>query len=790
MNDKLIRNNTLIITDSKNKDYIIKYISSLNILSNVKVITNSEFLKSYYFDYDEKTILYLMKKYNIKPSVARIYVNNMYYINKTDSNNKIKKIYDLKKELIDNKLLKINNYFREFLKTRNIVLYNFNYVPNIIKNALNDYEYEVVNNDLFSYQHNIYEFNTLDEEVEFVACKCIDLIKNNVDINKIYLTNLNDEYRLIIKRIFSIYKIPVYLNDEYSIYNTHTSNLFLNLYSSNISDTLEQLSSKITKDEEDIYNKIVNICNKYVWCSDYLDVKELIIDDLKQTNIKKNIIDNCVKEVDININILDDEYVFLLGFNQGVIPIIHKDEEYLNDKEKMLLGLETSIETNLIEKDNIIKKVSSIKNLYITYKLKSLSDTFSISNINDELNYEVFRNEVKGYNYSNLCNKLSLSKALDTFNKYGIISNDLSFLYNNYSNLEYRKYDNKFKGIDVKDLYKYLDNKLLLSYSSLDNYNRCNFRYYLNNILKISPYEETFMQLIGNLFHYVLSKAFLPDFNYDECFDNYIKRELSKKEIFFIKKLKEELKFIIDTIKQHNSHTMLNEELYEDKVYINLEGNIKVTFMGIIDKLKYKKVNDKYVIAIIDYKTGNPNLNLNDVVYGIEMQLPIYIYLTRNHPKFNNNIEVAGFYLQKILNNEIVADKKSTYDDLKRKNLLLQGYSNSNVDILELFDDSYLDSSVIKSLKMSSKGFYSYSKIIDNDTINKLVEITEEKIKESSNSILDGKFDINPKRIGTENKGCEFCSFKDICFKTEKDIVNLKEYKNLEFLGGDDNGMD
>lgn len=790
MNDKLIRNNTLIITDSKNKDYIIKYISSLNILSNVKVITNSEFLKSYYFDYDEKTILYLMKKYNIKPSVARIYVNNMYYINKTDSNNKIKKIYDLKKELIDNKLLKINNYFREFLKTRNIVLYNFNYVPNIIKNALNDYEYEVVNNDLFSYQHNIYEFNTLDEEVEFVACKCIDLIKNNVDINKIYLTNLNDEYRLIIKRIFSIYKIPVYLNDEYSIYNTHTSNLFLNLYSSNISDTLEQLSSKITKDEEDIYNKIVNICNKYVWCSDYLDVKELIIDDLKQTNIKKNIIDNCVKEVDININILDDEYVFLLGFNQGVIPIIHKDEEYLNDKEKMLLGLETSIENNLIEKDNIIKKVSSIKNLYITYKLKSLSDTFSISNINDELNYEVFRNEVKGYNYSNLCNKLSLSKALDVFNKYGIISNDLSFLYNNYSKLEYRKYDNKFKGIDVKDLYKYLDNKLLLSYSSLDNYNRCNFRYYLNNILKISPYEETFMQLIGNLFHYVLSKAFLPDFNYDECFDNYIKRELSKKEIFFIKKLKEELKFIIDTIKQHNSHTMLNEELYEDKVYINLEGNIKVTFMGIIDKLKYKKVNDKYVIAIIDYKTGNPNLNLNDVVYGIEMQLPIYIYLTRNHPKFNNNIEVAGFYLQKILNNEIVADKKSTYDDLKRKNLLLQGYSNSNVDILELFDDSYLDSSVIKSLKMSSKGFYSYSKIIDNDTINKLVEITEEKIKESSNSILDGKFDINPKRIGTENKGCEFCSFKDICFKTEKDIVNLKEYKNLEFLGGDDNGMD
>ena len=48
-------------------------------------------------------------------------------------------------------------------------------------------------------------------------------------------------------------------------------------------------------------------------------------------------------------------------------------------------------------------------------------------------------------------------------------------------------------------------------------------------------------------------------------------------------------------------------------------------------------------------------------------------------------------------------------------------------------------------------------------------------------------FDINPKKIGNDNLGCEFCKFKDICFRTEKNIVDLKEYKNLEFLGGDDN---
>ena len=171
------------------------------------------------------------------------------------------------------------------------------------------------------------------------------------------------------------------------------------------------------------------------------------------------------------------------------------------------------------------------------------------------------------------------------------------------------------------------------------------------------------------------------------------------------------------------------------------------------------------------------------------MQLPVYIYLTRNYPKFNN-IKVAGFYLQKILNNEINADSKTSYEDLKRKNLLLQGYSNSNTDILEYFDNSYTDSNVVKSLKMTSKGFYSYSKVLDDKTIDKLVCITEEKIKQSTNDILNAKYDINPKRIGGKDLGCEFCKFKDICFKTEKDVVNLKEYKNLEFLEGDANGMD
>ena len=49
------------------------------------------------------------------------------------------------------------------------------------------------------------------------------------------------------------------------------------------------------------------------------------------------------------------------------------------------------------------------------------------------------------------------------------------------------------------------------------------------------------------------------------------------------------------------------------------------------------------------------------------------------------------------------------------------------------------------------------------------------KVKNAFNLILNGKFDINPKVIKGECIGCKFCKYQDLCFKTGKDFVYLKE---------------
>lgn len=207
---------------------------------------------------------------------------------------------------------------------------------------------------------------------------------------------------------------------------------------------------------------------------------------------------------------------------------------------------------------------------------------------------------------------------------------------------------------------------------------------------------------------------------------------------------------------------------------------MEITFKGYVDKIMLNEEENE--IAIIDYKTGNPDLNLNNIIYGLDLQLPVYIYLAKN---LYQDARIIGFYLQKILNSEVTRDGKHTEEELKEEKLKLQGYTNTDLNLLKDFDTNYENSKMIKGMKSTSKGI-STKKVLDDNKIEKLKRITENKIKEAIFNITNANFDINPKKIGLNNLGCAYCTYKDICFMNDKNINNLKEYKEMEFLGGEE----
>lgn len=769
-------NNKILIVENNIKKYILKQINKTNKLLNIKIITLDELKKKYYFDYSKETIYYVSKKYNVIKDVAEIYIDNLYYVQEIEDK-KIDFLNTIKKDLIENNLLKENKLFKSFLNNKNIILYNLKYVDKFyikifdeLKKTNNVIEY----NDTYQETKKmLYKANDKEEEITFVASEICKLIKCGININKIKLANVQNDYLYIIEKTFKLFNIPVILPTFDTIKGTLIVNKFKELFSNNINNTLEELTRYIkTEEDSKIYKQIVNIINEYTFEKDILSVKDYIFSDID--NIKCDIkqITNKVECIDIK-DVIEDEYVFLINYNEGVIPTNYKDEDYLTDKLKEKLNLSTSFDKNEKENNRLIEIIKKTENLIITYSAYNLTGELYISSTyNKDLFIE--SNVKLNFNHSHKYNKLKLISEKDENKKFGTITQDLIDLMTHYKNEEYLTYDNRFKGINKEKLNNYLKNKLTLSYTSMNSYYECSFKYYLDYILKIGKREETFELVIGNIFHNILSKVFNEEETIDELWNEELSKqtyEFNNSDKYFLNKLKDELILIVETIKKQLTYTSLTKTMYEKEIIVNVNENLNITFKGFIDKIMYESFNGETIVAIIDYKTGNPNLNINNIPYGLDMQLPVYIYLLKNSNDLNN-VKIGGFYLQKILNNTI--DRQERINSLK-----LQGYSNSNENILEKVDSSYMDSKVIKSMKVSNNGFYAYSKVISDENIDKLSNLVKDKINEASLNIIDGKFDINPKEMNGKNIGCNYCKYKDICYMKHKDTIILKELKNI-----------
>ncbi len=765
---EFLKNNLLIICPNSYKKAILNYLSNNKKLLVLKFMTMEEYIKKIKFDYDIKTINYLVKK-GMKVDNAITFLDNLLYIeDKEYHNEKLDYLVKLKKELDDNHLLIYDKLFSKTLKKYQVVIYGYGNLDKWKLSLFN--EPQIINYEKKNDKFTIYNIKNINDEVEMVFQQIIDLLNKGIDINKISLMNIDSEYNTLLKKYSIYYQIPLSINNTDNILGTVIGNKFYQMIIEEKS--MEEINSFLDNyQDNNLYGILINLLNKY-HDFDLKDIKELIKYDLLNTKVSSKNYDNTIKIKNVFDYVGDDEYIFLVGFNNPSIPRLMLDTEYITDNIKDLVGLPFVSDINKLSKENTLNYLSSINNLTISYKETSSFNSYYPSILLDDMDYEE-KEYQRSFNYSEMSNKNLYTTYLDDYVKFGIKNNNMDMLYDNYGENDYLSYDNEFSGINKDNLINYLNNELTLSYSSIDNYYKCGFKYYLSNILKINIFEETFMTIIGNLFHDVLRHMNDDDFDLDKRYELFLKdRVFSNKETFFLNKLKNDLAYVIEVIKKHQFITGFNKMLYEEKIDITLKNSPYVHFKGFVDKIMYKEKNGETLVSIIDYKTGNPDIKIDNLEFGLSMQLPIYLYLV-NNSNLLNNMKFTGFYLQHILNINIKKGKKS-YLDQKYDNLKLVGYSSDNMERLEVFDATYENSEMIKGMKVNKDGnLGSSAHPLSDEAINSILKITEDKIINAMNNILEGDFSINPKIIKGKNESCKYCEFKDICYMEEKNKVYL-----------------
>lgn len=773
MFDYLSFNNekVLLITPSSLKNKIREEIMSYNKLLNIKIMSIDEIKNRLFFEPLDKTFTTLYYKYKKPLSIINTLINYLYYIdiNKDYTNEKINDLKKIKLDLLLNNLVKIDLRFIQNLKQYKIKLLGFSIIDKETKYIVNELikfnDVEILNYYQNIYTPSLVHLHTIEEEINYVCYSISKLLEQGVDINNIKLCNINDEYTLYLKRIFKNYNIPLNLKEKISLYSLPLSLEFLSLLKENSKENTISLLKEKHSDYLDYINMYINLLNKYSYL-DNIDL-DLLKYELKNTYIKNKKKSNSIEVIDINEIGNSNCHIFIISCNYNYFPKILKDEDYLLDFEKDILNISTSKDKNKNNIELILTLIHSSEHLYLSYKDVSYFNEYHKVDFLSNIKETTFnKNILESFSINE--DRILLAKFLDN----NLFNNDTLILNNNYD-INYLEYDYSFKGIDLELINNlYTSKPLSISYSSLNTYYECPFKYYLSNILKLDKYQDTMYIVIGKIMHSVIENCFNSNFNFEKDFEYYKNFHIGNiifkdSELFFINNIKSRTLDVVNYLKTHEEYTLLTKHHYEKEVKYNCNINgHNIIIRGYIDKIIYQEINNVLYAAIIDLKTGSDYIDPSRFEFGLGLQLPFYTYLLKHDNNFNKS-KILGLYIHNILN------KINDNDTLK-----YNGYTLNDSFLLPILDKTYEKSLLIKNLKVNKDGSFStHSKLINQEDLDNLPPLVEFKIKEMVNNIYQGKFEIKPKFIDKDDVSCSYCKFFAICYKTKKDYTYLKSKK-------------
>ena len=514
--------------------------------------------------------------------------------------------------------------------------------------------------------------------------------------------------------------------------------------------------------------------------------------------------------------------VFIIGLNQGLFPLTAKKMSIFSDSENknlIELGLslyDNKIEYSLNERYYIYKSItSSSHKVYLSYIRQFLdgslvSKSFFINQIEnlfrglkikviDGSELSLIQNDETAYRY--LC--YNYNKDIEFLNSIKQYLRQREIYVNKIKKIESINKKEDFYLSDKNLLKKYLNNKLNVSPSSIERFYICNFKFFCQDILKIKNTRKVELNKMeqGVIIHHVL-KEMLENSLYlklddikkeiDKIINQYVLRTMSKQLISNNKNkyISDELMFdiskLINYIQEEQSQSLFKASEFEvdisnqseiKPVSLILDTGEKIYISGKIDRVDICKIDDKEYIRIIDYKSGSRDFNLDDIYYGLNMQMMIYLFILMiYYNKIGKKVLPAGaLYLsvkEKIQFAQRYIDEDK-FDKLIKKNFKMNGILIDDIKILKLMEKN-LEGNLIP-VKLNKDGSLSKTSSVLNEVSFSLLEkYIKNIIVKMAETIFGGKIKAQPVEGSRYENVCSYCEYKPIC--------NLGEDKTFKHI--------
>ena len=587
---------------------------------------------------------------------------------------------DDKKELNQNILIQFIIAMLEIF-TNN---WSFDSVFNYLKIGLLDIEKEdiyifenycrkwgIKNSKFYSREFNYEEINEIQEKLEELRKKIVNPLiefKRNVSSNRTVTQISKEIYNFLIKN-----DININLDKKVKSYNSIEISDEYNTSYKLLVQVLDEMTL-VFNDETISFEKYKNLLEIGLNACKLGKIPatqdQVILGDTERTRSSKL------------------KCIFVIGINDGNFPKTNRVEGYLNDLDRELLkksGIElakNSIEDLYEEQYNIYRTLTTPEEkLFLTYSSsdkegKSIRPSVLIKKIKRIFPNIEEESDIIQKKFIKTNKKATFEEALELYKDY-LGGKEISDEWKNVIRYFYLKdekrfeklisgiyYDNSAEVLSEENIQKLYGNYLKTSVSRLESYRRCPFSFHLTYGLKLKEKEKMKLESIdtGSFMHEVIDMFFkeldnnninikqIKDEEISEIIDKIVENLLSSTKYYIFsatakfKLLTKKLKKVIYKSICYIVYSLKNSDfsIFGHEMEFSENGNFKpikleiedkkVEITGKIDRVDIARISDKQYVRIIDYKSSYKDIDLNEVLSGLQIQLITYLdaICTRN----------------------------------------------------------------------------------------------------------------------------------------------------------------
>ena len=363
---------------------------------------------------------------------------------------------------------------------------------------------------------------------------------------------------------------------------------------------------------------------------------------------------------------------------------------------------------------------------------------------------------------------------------------------------------------------------MTLSASRIDDYYNCAFRYFCKFGLNARPRKKVQLDPMqtGTVIHYVLEQiikekgsrglselsaaeikllvnkhleyylnnlmgdtsSFTPRFKYQFM-------RLSKMLVSVCERLKAE--FEQSDFEAKAFELRIEKDGAEDTVKtktLTLPSGGTIEIRGAIDRVDTFEQNGEKYVRVVDYKSGNKHFKLSDILYGLNLQMFIYLFTLAQSDSVYSGKPSGVLYMhssRKLFSVERGADlqgqlEKSENDLYKMKGLVLNDSENEIAKHMEKNISGY--GKYIPVYYSTKSGEFS-GNIASLAELGAISEKIDNLIIQMGASLQNGKIVRNPVNGKGHEHTCEFCDYSTVC-KNKIEIENkeISDYSNEEVI--------